>query len=75
MAAWAYKTRRGTFFIRQRPDGRFTLLFEDDALESHATAQSAAEAAATGTCTWPAIGNPSALGIPSDINAWTRLRS
>lgn len=68
---WYYRTKRGTFFIKPRRDGRWTILHEDDALESYSTPQACAEAIATGTGTWPSFGDPSRLGIPETIGGWS----
>lgn len=72
---FSYATKRGTFRITQRADGRWTLWFKDEALENHPSAQSAAEAVADGGCFWPSIGDPSELGIPEDVSEWERSRA
>jgi hypothetical protein len=69
---WFFETRRGTFAIRLRSDGRYVLMFDDDVLESHDSPDSAALAAGTGNCTWPWIGDPVTFGVPSEIMRWRR---
>lgn len=68
---WQHRTGLGIFFIMPRNDGRFTLMFENEALESHHSPESAAQEVAGGHCYWPSIGNPSRLGIPEELSEWT----
>jgi hypothetical protein len=67
---WIFKTRAGLAQVIRVPRG-YDLVFDDEILESHASAASAAEALANGTCFWPSAGDPSELGIPEDISEWT----
>ena len=73
MARWIYKTRAGLAEIRPEWGG-VVLVFDDEALEHHASAEAAAEALANGTCFWPSAGDPSKLGIPEELGEWTFVR-
>jgi hypothetical protein len=70
MAKWIFKTRKGLAEIVPQQGGTFALIFDGEALESHASQTAAAEAVANGTCFWPSFGNPSGLGISEEINDW-----
>jgi hypothetical protein len=72
---WSFKTTRGTFYVQPRHDGRFQYFFEEEALESHSSPEDCAFALAAGTGTWPSCGDPSELGIPSDLRKWTKIRT
>ena len=71
MAKWIYRTRAGIAEIVPERDGSFVIVFDEEALEHHASHEAAAEALANGTCSWPSAGEPSRLGIPEDIDDWT----
>jgi hypothetical protein len=71
MARWVYRTRAGLAQIVPDRGGGFMLIFDDEALEHHASPGAAAEALANGTSFWPSAGDPSRLGIPEDISDWT----
>jgi hypothetical protein len=70
---WSFRTARGTFYIRPRDDGRFQYFFEKEPAEALNSPEDCAFALAA-TVTWPCCGDPSALGIPSDLRRWTKLR-
>ena len=72
---WSFKSTRGLFYVRPRDDGRFQYFFEEEALESQSSPEDCAFALASGTGTWPSCGDPSALGIPSDLRKWTKIRT
>lgn len=66
------KTRRGTFYIRQRHDGRWQIWFGDEVLDPHATPVQAAYEIANGYGAWPSFGSPEGLGIPEDLSGWAK---
>jgi|HubBroStandDraft_6_1064221.scaffolds.fasta_scaffold249913_4 hypothetical protein len=73
---WSFRTSPGTFYIRQRDgDGHYRYYFEDEALEMLHSPEDCAFALASGACKWPSCGDPSSLGIPSDLRKWTKLRA
>lgn len=74
MTRWVYNTAEGLAEIVASPRCGYTLIFDGDALEWHASPHSAAEALANGTCSWPSFGDPSELGVPEEISGWRRAR-
>jgi hypothetical protein len=69
---WVFKTRAGLAQIIPASGG-YTLVFDNEPLEQHASPEAAAEAPANGTCFWPSAGDPSQMGIPEDISEWQRV--
>lgn len=68
---WRLRTRRGTFEIRQHPNGRWHVLFESESLGAYATPAMALDDLAGGHTFWPSAGfDPSELGIPDDLGDW-----
>lgn len=67
---WYYQIHLGTFLIR--PVGpKFQPWFEDEFLGgNYDTPQQALDDLAGGHTDWPAIGDPSQLGLPDDIGDW-----
>ncbi len=72
---FVHSTTAGTFVIASDSEGRWALGFETEALDSHLTPEDAAEAVARGHCRWPSVGNPAALGIPSELTRWVVINS
>ena len=72
MGMFWFRTRVGTFRIAQSTDGRWHPWFEDEDLGSYHSAQAACEDLAGGHTFWPSCGDPSRLGLPSEIGEWNR---
>lgn len=71
---FAYRSRAGTFRIVQEPNGRWQAMFEDEGLGSYHSAQAALDDLAGGHTFWPSCGDPSQLGLPEDLSAWSSGR-
>lgn len=71
---YKYKTRVGTFYIGQTPDGRFHPVFDDESLGSYAEAWQAAEDLAGGhTFSVTGVEDTSVLGIPEHYSEWEKI--
>ncbi len=67
-----YRTSVGIFLIAQR-SGRWHVIFDDESLGSYATPQQAVDDLAGGHTFSPGHGiDTSKLGIPDDINEWSK---
>ena len=71
---WIYKTRRGTFSIRQRDDGRWIAWFEDEDLGSYHLPPQALEALKDASCERPSCGRAAAAELPAELSDWTFVR-
>lgn len=71
---WTYHTSVGMFAIIDH-DGQFLARFEDEALDSYATPEQAAEDLAGGHTITPSCGDTARLGIPDDLSEWTDTSS
>lgn len=65
--AFSHKGR--SFSIRPRDD-RYMAMFENEDLGSYHKPLQAAKDLAGGHTFWPSCGDPSALGIPSELEGW-----
>lgn len=70
--SYTFATRAGLFKIVQERNGRWQAMFEDEGLGSYINATQAAEDLSGGHTFWPSCGDPSRLGIPSDLSEWSR---
>lgn len=71
---YSYKTRIGTFYIAQSPDGRFHPVFDGESLGSYAMAWQAADDLAGGhTSSLSDCTDTATLGIPESLGDWHRL--
>jgi len=77
----SYRTKIGSFYIGQSPDGRYHPVFDDDSLGSYASIDQAAEDLvnnATFSVLHPStleLVDTSALGLPEDWREWNRMTS
>lgn len=72
MTRYAYNTAQGLFVIFHN-QGLWHIWFDGEVIDgNYHTAQGAAEDLANGHCAWPSFGDPSALGIPEDLDEWMR---
>jgi hypothetical protein len=72
---WKYRTRVGTFFVRQS-HGRWHALFEDESLGSYQTPAHALDDLVGGHTFWPSNGvDPSTVGLPTDLSEWEIVRT
>lgn len=71
---WVYNSKVGTFKIKQRPDGRFSLHVGDEYLGSYISPQQAADdvfMCATGYWPWD---RQLMVDHPEDLSEWTVSR-
>jgi hypothetical protein len=73
---FCFSTNRGTFHIRRRSDGRWEPCLDDEPFDgSYHTPQQAVDDLAGGHTSWPSeTGDPSKLGLPSDLGDWATCR-
>lgn len=67
----AYRTKRGTFYIRPRSNGGWRTWFQNEALDFHTHPQNCAYEIANGYGEWPSFGSPEGLGIPEELDRWS----
>jgi hypothetical protein len=69
---YKYRTKVGTFSIREL-QGRWHVFFENEDLGNYHSPQSALGDLTGGHTHWPSNGiDPSTLGLPDELSAWTR---
>ena len=69
--SYSHSSSKGPFWLLKQRDGRWLIMWDSEALETHSSPWSAAAAVATGTCMWPSFGSPAGLGISEDLEDWT----
>lgn len=75
MATYHYKTRAGTFFIKQAPLG-WTAWLMDECFEGpYETAQGLCEDVAYGHTAWPSCGDPAELDISDNLSDWEETKT
>lgn len=70
ITAYVHKTHAGPFTIELRHDGRWHVTLHGDDLGSYQSAQVALDDLVGGHTRWPSCGDPSVLGMSSDLNEW-----
>jgi hypothetical protein len=69
--AYSHNTRHGTFWVAIQDDRRWHVVFDGDSLGGYDDPHSAAYELANGLTYWPSFGDPTALGIPEELDDWT----
>jgi hypothetical protein len=70
ITAYVHKTRVGAFSIELKETGRWHVMWNGDDLGSYHGPQAALGDLVGGHTRWPACGDPSELGLPSDLSEW-----
>lgn len=66
-----YRTTAGTFRIT--PKGQlWELWFEAECLGRYNSPTQASYEAGSGVCDWPSAGDPQSLGVPEELEDWSR---
>lgn len=72
---WVYKSPIGRIYIKQLPDGRFGMVYEETVWESCSTPQDQADNVymqVTGCAKWDMYDATNVL-VPSDLSEWERV--
>lgn len=70
---WEFKTRAGLFAIEAR-GGNYLVFCGDESLGSYHSPEAALDDLVGGHTFWPSSGvDPSRLGLPTELGAWTLI--